>query len=110
MDILAAAPLISATLARRRPRHGGEERHALLDDFCAAGIAVEVTHRSKRRLFGLAGLAPLRDEVRPPHRPEPGRGRGRPPLVADGCDHRAALPPVLRSIASRSITATSPTG
>ena len=49
--------------------------------FCGDGIAVEVTHRSKRRLFGLAGLAPLRDEVAPPRRPEPGRGRGRPPAI-----------------------------
>ena len=31
---------------------------ALLNSFCAAGIAIEVTHRSKRRLYGLAGLAP----------------------------------------------------
>ncbi|HKM63352.1 MAG TPA: hypothetical protein VJY39_12775 [Acidisphaera sp.] len=46
-----------------------------------AGIVVEVTRRSKRRLFGLADLAPLRDEVVPPRRPEPGRGRGRPPLI-----------------------------
>jgi hypothetical protein len=37
-----------------------------------------VTHRSKRRLFGLNGLTPLRDVVRPPYQPEPGRGRGRP--------------------------------
>ena len=42
---------------------------------------VEVTRRSKRRLFGLAGLAPLRNEVAPPRRPERGRGRGRPPLI-----------------------------
>jgi hypothetical protein len=28
----------------------------LLDSFCAEGLAIEVTHRSKRRLFGLAGL------------------------------------------------------
>ena len=54
---------------------------ALLDRFAEAGIVVEVTRRSKRRLFGLAGLAPLRDEVGPPRRPEPGRGRGRPPLI-----------------------------
>ena len=52
----------------------------LLDGFCADGIAIEVTHRSKRRLFGLAALAPLRDEVAPPRRPEHGRGRGRPPV------------------------------
>ena len=29
VDLLAAAPLVSATFARRRPRHGGEERHAV---------------------------------------------------------------------------------
>ena len=29
VDLLAAAPLVSAQLARRRPRHGGEERHAV---------------------------------------------------------------------------------
>jgi hypothetical protein len=52
----------------------------LLDEFCADGIAIEVTHRSKRRLFGLAALAPLRDEVAPPRRSEHGRGRGRPPV------------------------------
>jgi hypothetical protein len=43
-----------------------------------AGIAIEVTHRSKRRLYGLAGLAPLREAIRQPYRPQPGRGRGRP--------------------------------
>ena len=49
---------------------------------------------SKRRLFGLTGLAPLRDVVRPPYRPEPGRGRGRPPLVAEEAITVPALPPV----------------
>jgi len=43
----------------------------------------EVTHRSKRRLFGLKGMAPLAAVVRPPCRPEPGRGRGRPPLIVE---------------------------
>jgi hypothetical protein len=66
---------------------------ALLDGFCANGIAVEVTHRSKRRLFGLAGLAPLRDGVAPPKRPQPGRGRGRPPILPD--DDAVAPPPAL---------------
>jgi hypothetical protein len=50
----------------------------LLDELVAGGIAVEVTHRAKRRLFALAGLAPLRDIVRPPYRPDPHRGRGQP--------------------------------
>ena len=52
-----------------------------MEDFCASGVAIEVTHRSRRRLFGLAGVAPLREEVAPPRRQEPGRGRGRPRIV-----------------------------
>jgi len=54
---------------------------ALLDAFAEAEIVVEVTRRSKRRLFGLPGLAPLRDAVAPPRRPELGRGPGRPPAI-----------------------------
>jgi hypothetical protein len=56
----------------------------LLEEFCATGIAVEVTHRSKRRLFGLSDLAPMREAARPPYRPEPGRGPGRPRLEQAG--------------------------
>ena len=67
---------------------------ALLDAFCAAGIAVEVTHRSKRRLFGLAGLAPLRDAVRPPTRPDPTRGRGRPRLDQPDDPADSVAPPL----------------
>jgi hypothetical protein len=52
-----------------------------LDGLVAAGVAVEVTRRSKRRLFGLNGMAPLSEVVRLPYRPEPGRGRGRPPIL-----------------------------
>jgi len=81
VDILAAAPVISATTLATGLGMAVKNAIALLDEFHAAGIVVEVTHRSKRRLFGLAGLAPLRDEVRPPRRPEPGRGRGRPPNI-----------------------------
>jgi len=79
IDILAAAPVISATTLATGLGMAVKNAIALLDEFQAAGIVVDVTHRSKRRLFGLAGLAPLRDQVRPPRRPEPGRGRGRPP-------------------------------
>jgi hypothetical protein len=39
---------------------------ALLEGFVADGIAIEVTHRAKRRLCGLAALTPLREEVAPP--------------------------------------------
>ena len=54
----------------------------LLDGLVGAGIAVEVTHRSRRRLFALMAMAALAEAVRPPYRPEPGRGRGRPPTLA----------------------------
>jgi hypothetical protein len=80
VDILAAAPLVSATSLAAGLGMAVKNGAALLDAFCAADIAVEVTHRSKRRLFGLTGLAPLRDAVRPPYRPDPTRGRGRPRL------------------------------
>jgi hypothetical protein len=38
----------------------------LLDSLVTAGVAVEVTRRSQRRLFGLKGMAPLGEAVRPP--------------------------------------------
>jgi hypothetical protein len=82
IDVLAAAPLVSATSLGKALGMATQNAAQLLDRFCADGIAIEVTHRSKRRLFGLAALAPLREGVAPPHRPEPGRGRGRPPLLA----------------------------
>jgi hypothetical protein len=80
VDILAAAPLVSATSLAAGLGMAVKNAAALLADFCRAGIAVEVTHRSRRRLFGLTGLAPLREVVRPPYRPDPTRGRGRPRL------------------------------
>ena len=79
--MLAATPLISATSLARGLGMATKNALELLTSFCADGITIEVTHRSKRRLFGLAGLAPLRDEISPPRRPEPGRGRGRPPTI-----------------------------
>ncbi len=66
----------------------------ILDDLATAEIAIEVTHRSKRRLFGLHGLTPLRDVVQPPYRPEPGRGRGRPPIPRFDDDDVADPPPL----------------
>ena len=81
VDLLAAAPLISATSLAAGLGMAVKNASLLLGEFCADGIAVEVTHRSRRRIFGLAGLAPLRDGVAPPRRPMPGRGRGRPPLL-----------------------------
>jgi hypothetical protein len=89
VDVLAAAPLVSATTLAVGLGMAVKNAIALLNAFAEAEIVVEVTHRSKRRLFGLAGLAPLRDEVAPPRRPEPGRGPGRPPAIRE----EAALPP-----------------
>ena len=78
-DVLAAAPLVSATSLAKALGMAVQNAAALLDRFCRDGIAIEVSHRAKRRLYGLAELAPLRDGVAPPRRPEPGRGRSRPP-------------------------------
>jgi len=65
VDVLAAAPVVSApTLAAAlgiAPKNAGR----LLEGFTILGIAVEVTHRSKRRLYGLKHLAPLREATQP---------------------------------------------
>ena len=45
VDILAAAPLVSATSLAAGLGMAVKNAAALLDAFCAAGIAVEVTHR-----------------------------------------------------------------
>ena len=99
IDILAAAPLISATSLANGLGMAVKNASLLLEEFCAEGIAIEVTHRSRRRIFGLAGLAPLRDGVAPPRRPQPGRGRGRPPLLAA----EGEMPPALLDAPSHRI-------
>lgn len=100
IDVIAATPLISATTLAGAIGMSIKSATELLDRFVAAEIAVEVTHRSARRLFGLAGLAPLRDAVTEPRRPLPGRTRGRPRLEPDEPFDEplspAALPPVQR--------------
>jgi hypothetical protein len=80
VDVLAAVPVLSATSLAGILGIAVKNALRILDELVAAEIAIEVTHRSKRRLFGLKGLAPLRDVVRPPYRPDPERGRGRPRL------------------------------
>ncbi len=94
VDLLAAAPVMSATSLARILGIAVKNAIRILDELQAAEIAIEVTHRSKRRLFGLAGLAPLRDVVRPPYRPDPNRGPGRPrhAIVADEVE---TVPPPL---------------
>ena len=100
VDVLAAAPLMSATTLARAIGMSIKCAGELLERFVAAEIAVEVTHRSARRLFGLAGLAPVREVTVPPRRPVPGRGRGRPrlelPPEAEPPLHPSPPPPVSR--------------
>jgi hypothetical protein len=84
VDIMAASPVVSATSLAGGLGIAVKNASALLEGFVERGIAIEVTHRSKRRLYGLKHLAPLRDEAAPPRRPTPGRSRGRPPRGAAG--------------------------
>jgi hypothetical protein len=78
VDVMAATPLISATTLAKAIGMSIKCTTELLDRFVGTEIAVEVTHRSARRLFGLAAMAPVRDATTAPRRPMPGRGRGRP--------------------------------
>ena len=95
IDVLAAASLLSATTLARAIGMSIKSATAMLDGFAAEEIAVEATHRSARRLFGLSGLAPVRGATTSPRRPEPGRGRGRPRRVdeAETVAAPAPLPP-----------------
>jgi predicted transcriptional regulator len=100
VDIMAAAPVISATSLAGGLGIAVKNASALLEALVERGIAIEVTHRSKRRLYGLKDLAPLREEAAPPRRPTPGRSRGRPPrgapvpiLLATYSEARDATPP-----------------
>lgn len=97
VDVLAATPLLSATTLARAIGMSVKCATELLDRFVVEDVAVEVTHRSARRLFGLAGLAPLRAVVQPPDRPDPNRRLGRPRHAVDN-DETAAearpLPPL----------------
>ena len=91
VDVLAAVPLVSATSLAAGLGLALKTAIRLLDGLVDAGVAAEVTRRSKRRLFGLKGMAPLAEAIRPPYRPEPGRGRGRPPILP--IEDAAAGPP-----------------
>jgi hypothetical protein len=93
VDVVAAAPMPSATTLARVLGIAVKNAIRILDMLVAANITTEVTLRAKRRLFSLQGLTPLRDVVQPPYRPEPGRGRGRPPILS--LDDVAADPPSL---------------
>jgi hypothetical protein len=78
IDILAAAPLVSATTLGQALGMATNNATRLLDEFVRLGLASELTHRSKRRLYGLKHLAPLREAAAPPRHAMPGRRQGRP--------------------------------
>lgn len=80
IDVLAAAPLLSATTLAKAIGMSIRSATDLLDEFARDGLVIEVTHRAKRRLFALRGLTPLRDEIAPPRKSVPGRRPGRPRL------------------------------
>ncbi len=80
IDCLAAAPLLSASRLASQLSMSSSNALILLQDLQKHGLVVEVSHRSKRRLFGLSGMDVMRDHIAPPRRPQPGRGRGRPRL------------------------------
>ena len=97
--MIAASPIVSATALAHSLDIAVKNAATLLDAFVARGIAIEVTHRSKRRLFGLKHLAPLRAEAALPRRVVrrrarmAGRGSG-----ADDADPPDTPPPVLEPL------------
>jgi len=72
IDVPAATPLVTATSLAAELGFAVRDAIRLLERLVAVGVVVGVTHRSKRRLFGLNGMAPFGEAMRPPYRPEPG--------------------------------------
>lgn len=95
IDVLAAVPLVSASSLGAALGMAVKNAVRLLEQFCAADIAIEVTHRARRRLFGLKQLAPLRAGVAAPRRRVLGRGRGRPRLMVTTIEPAPTLVPPL---------------
>lgn len=75
IDLIAAAPLLSASTLAGCLQMAPKNALMLLDQFVDQGVVVEVTHRSARRLFGLKGLAPLAEGVALPRRARRGANR-----------------------------------
>jgi hypothetical protein len=98
IDLLAAAPMLSATSLALLLGITIKNATRLLDSFVAQGIVIELTRRSKRRLYGLDHLTPLREAVSPPRRPQPGRRPGRPGAASTvagiHAQEAAPLPPL----------------
>ena len=100
VDLMAAAPIVSATSLAHSLDIAVKNAATLLDGFVTRGIAIEVTHRSKRRLFGLKHLAPLRAEAALPRRVLRRRARGTRARGsgADDADPPDTPPPVLEPL------------
>lgn len=95
IDLLAAAPVLSATSLAELLGISIKNAIRLLDGFVVLGIVTEVTHRAKRRLYGLKHLAPLRQAAAPPSQPLPGRRPGRPrgAMMSAAADSGPGNPP-----------------
>jgi hypothetical protein len=78
VDLLAAAPMLSSPIVATVLDIAPKNAIRLLEDLLADGVIVEVSRRAKGRLYALPDMAPLRESVAEPKRPEFGRGRGRP--------------------------------
>src|SRR5271169_1744232 len=103
IDILAAAPLVSATSLGQALDMATNNATRLLDGFVGLGIVSEVTLRAKRRLYGLKHLAPMRAAAAPPRHPMPGRRPGRPsaalPRIADLASEGGRLAAIVTPLA-----------
>lgn len=100
VDLLAAAPLLSATTLAGAIGMSIKCAGEMLEQFATSGVVVEVTHRSARRLFGLGTLAPMRDVVQLPYRPSVSRRRGRPSreVVPEVMEEKRVLSPLERKV------------
>ena len=92
VDLMAVHPLISATRVAGALDMSSNAALQILERLVRNGVAIEATHRSARRLFGLAGLHGIQDVV--------ARPAGGAPLVAtkDG-EVAPAMPRFERSLA-----------
>ena len=91
VDVMAANALILATTLAAASSMSIKSATELLDRFVRVEIAVEVTHRSARRLFGLAGMSPVRATI------TAGRLRG-PRIILAGFDGQELVAVPLKKV------------